>query len=50
MPRKLIVIRDEDGEDELIETWLHIARTVAGEGRTGRSDCILDIVLERRAQ
>ena len=48
MPRSLIVISDDDTEPELIESWLHVARTIAGEGRTGRSDAICDVVLERR--
>ena len=48
MPGSLIVISDDDTEPELIETWLHIARATAGEGRTGRSDAICDVVLERR--
>lgn len=48
MPRPLIVISDDDTEPDLIETWHNIARTIAGEGRTGRSDALIDEVLERR--
>ena len=49
MPRTLIVISDCDTEPELIESWLHVARTMAGEGRTGRSDCIIDEIHARRS-
>lgn len=44
----MIVIHDDDTLADLIEAWLHIARTVAGEGRTGRSDTLLDECILRR--
>ena len=43
-----IVIGDEDTLAELVEAWGHIARTIPGEGRTRRSDAILDECLLRR--
>ena len=43
-----IVIHDDDTLADLVEAWVNIARTAPGKGRTGRSDCIIDEVLERR--
>ena len=45
-----IVIRDDDTLADLVEAWGHIARTVSGEGRTRRSDALLDEVAQRRDQ
>ena len=44
-----IVIHDDDTLADLIEAWMHISRTAAGEGRTGRSDALCDEILARRA-